>query len=148
MVDPRDVLRPYVHQVIRNYLQLPADADLQVDDDGDIPIRWGSAMYYVSLLERDPVLVRVWSIVLKDVQRSDELLAEINDINSSIVAGRVFLTDDRLVAATELRADTMDPAELEFACWAIGSLADWIDTTLAVRFGGNKHFTDHDERSL
>ena len=147
VIDPRDVLRPFVHRVVRDYLNLPPDGDLQIDADGDIPIRWGSAMYYVSLLERDPVLVRVWSIVLKEVERTDELLAEINDINSSIVACRVFFTENRLVAATELRADTMDPGELEFACWAIGSLADWIDTTLAVRFGGTKHFADTDDLS-
>ena len=145
LVDKRDVLRPYVHQVVREYLGLEPEIALEVDDDGDVPIRWGSALYYVSILDRDPVLVRVWSIVLRSVDHSDELLAELNDINASIVAGRVFFKEDRLIAATELRADTMDRGELEFACWAIGSLADWIDTTLAVRFGGTKHFDDIDD---
>ena len=137
----RDALRAHVEQIVSEYLGVGRDF-LEVDPDGDIPVRVGSALYFVSLLDRDPVLVRVWSIVLDDVKTSDELLAELNDINANIVAARVFLLGDRVIAAAELRADTLDPDELAFACDSIGALSDWIDTTMVVRFGGKTRFND------
>jgi len=140
-VTERDALRAHVEQIVSEYLGVGRDF-LEVDPDGDIPVRVGSALYFVSLLDRDPVLVRVWSIVLDDVKTSDELLAELNDINANIVAARVFLLGDRVIAAAELRADTLDPDELAFACDSIGALSDWIDTTMVVRFGGKTRFND------
>lgn len=137
-------MRAHVEHIVRDYLGLAADATLEVDADGDIPVRVGSALYFVSMLVRDPVLVRVWSIVLDDVEVSDDLLGEINDINANIVAARVFFLGDRVIAAAELRADTLDPSELAFACDSIGALSDWIDTTLQVRFGGRTRFADDD----
>ncbi len=140
-MDARDSLRPHVERIVRAYLGVPDGEPLNVDDDGDIPVRSGSAMYYVSLLDRDPVLVRVWSIVLDEIDPSADLLEELNDMNASIVAARVFSSGRRVVAATELRADTLDAAELAFACDSIGALADWIDNTLQIRFGGETYFT-------
>jgi hypothetical protein len=140
-MDPREALRPHVERIVRAYLGLGDGDDLTIDPDGDIPVRVGSAMYYVSVLDRDPVLVRVWSIVLDDVDPSSELLEELNDMNATIVAVRVFHTGRRVVAATELRADTLDAAELAFACDSIGALADWIDNTMQIRFGGETHFS-------
>jgi len=63
-------------------------------------------------------------------RRRAELLVELNDINAAILAARVYLAADRVIAATELRADTLDLGELAFACDSIGALADWIDNTL------------------
>lgn len=140
-VKPSDALRPHVERTVRAYLGLAPDEPMTVDGDGDIPIRHGSALYFVSLLERDPVLVRVWSIVLDGVTPSPDLLAELNDMNSSIVVARLYLLEDRVLAAAELRADTLDLDELAFACDSIGALADWVDDTLQIRFGGRRHFT-------
>lgn len=137
-------LRAHVEGIVREYLGVGPDGDLEIDPEGDIPVRVGSALYFVSLLERDPALVRVWSIVLDDVKSTDDLLAELNDINANIVAARVFFIGERVIAATELRADTLDPGELAFACDSIGALSDWIDTTMEIRFGGRTRFTDDD----
>jgi Putative bacterial sensory transduction regulator len=138
------VLRPHVEQTLRTYLGLEPSDTLTVDPDGDIPVRRGSALYYVSLLDHDPVLVRVWSIVLEAVEADAvaDLLVELNDVNATILGARVFLASDRVIAATELRADTLDLDELADACDAIGALADWIDNTLQIRFGGRRHFRD------
>lgn len=142
-----EVLRPYVEKTVREYLQIPADQQLVVDDQGDIPIRWGSAVYYVRLLERDPVLVRVFSQLLTKVPKTPELLGELNRINGDIVSARVFWMDDMVVAATELPAETMDAGDLSHACWAVGSLADWADTDLQAKFGGEKALADEGEEA-
>ncbi len=56
MPSKAEILRPYVESVVREYLEIPEGGELKKDDDGDIPIRWGSAVYYVRLVDRDPVL--------------------------------------------------------------------------------------------
>jgi hypothetical protein len=60
-----------------------------------------------------------------------------------------FVKDDdaatgRVVAATEIPAESMDLGDLAHACSAIASLADWVDTTLMIRFGGRTAFSDGD----
>jgi hypothetical protein len=146
-MDRRAEFRPHVEATVRAYLDLEANDALTVDPDGDIPVRQGSALYYVSLLDHDPVVVRVWSIVLDGISpdAEPELLVELNDINAAILAARVYLAADRVIAATELRADTLDLGELAFACDSIGALADWIDNTLQIRFGGRTRFASDDD---
>ncbi len=147
MSDPRDVHRPYVEALARECLTLSEDEPLTIEPNGDIPIRLGSALYRITLLEREPVLVRVWARILQHVEKSAELLDEINDINRSIVSARVFFAADdddpsmgKVIAATEIPVESMDVHELAHACASIGSLTDWVDTVLMVRFGGRTAF--------
>lgn len=148
--EPFDAHRAYVQSLAREILQLDAADDLTIEDNGDIPIRLGSALYRISILDLDPPLVRVWARVLQGVEHSADLLEELNDLNRNIMSARVFFVPDddsptgRVIAATEIPAETMDAGDLAHACAAIASLADWVDTTLMVRFGGRTAFAETD----
>lgn len=144
MPSKAEILRPYVESVVREYLEIPEGGELKKDDDGDIPIRWGSAIYYVRLVDRDPVLVRVFSVVLRGVELSHELLQELNETNQNVVSARVFWADGDIVASLELPAETLDAGDFSYAAWAVGSLADWADTELQPRFGGEKMLEDEE----
>jgi hypothetical protein len=146
--EPLDTYRAYVQSLAREILELADADDLTVEGNGDIPIRLGSALYRITLLEQDPPLVRVWARILQNVEHSADLLEELNDLNRNIVSARVFFVpnDDaatgRVIAATEIPAESMDAGDLAHACSAVSSLADWVDTTLMVRFGGHTTFSD------
>lgn len=148
--DPLDSYRAYVQALAREILTLADDDELTVETNGDIPIRLGSVLYRITLLDQDPPLVRVWARILQDVAHSVDLLEELNDLNRNIVSARVFYVphDDsatgRVIAATEIPAESMDAGDLAHACSAIASLADWVDTTLMVRFGGRTTFANDD----
>jgi len=129
-------------QVVRSYLELGPGEDLIVDDDGDIPIRYESAMYFVRLVDREPPLVQVFAYVLRDVAKSEALLDALNEINQQIVTARVFWYNDNVVAAAETPAESVDVEELTHLCWAIGSLAAWADTDLQRQYGGRMAGTD------
>ena len=43
MIEP--ALTQRLHAMVREYLQVPPNEQLRVDTDGDIPIRWESALY-------------------------------------------------------------------------------------------------------
>ncbi|MBP9115343.1 MAG: YbjN domain-containing protein [Acidimicrobiia bacterium] len=140
MIDP--ALRERVYAMVREYLQVPEGEQLRMDADGDIPIRWGSALYYVRLLDKSPTLVQIFCVVLRNVASSHELLEEINIINEGIVSARMFWAESNVIAASELLADQLDQEELSHACWSVGSLADWADTELHEQFGGEMVFPD------
>jgi hypothetical protein len=76
-----EVLRPYVDQKVAEYLGVEK---VQKDDDGDIPIRQGSVAYFVRLLEgpSGPML-RVFSPLLRNVEKKPELLDRLNELNGS-----------------------------------------------------------------
>ena len=122
MIDP--ALRERVNTMVREYLQVPQGEQLRMDADGDIPIRWGSALYYVRLLDKSPTLVQVFCVVLRNVPSTHELLEEINIINEGIVVARMFWAEGNVIAAAELLAE------------------DWADTELHEQFGGEMVFPD------
>src|SRR5262245_56030335 len=75
-----ELLRPYVEKVVSEYLGIEP-GKLIVNDDGTIPVSVGSANYYIRLMDGDPPVLQVYSIVLEEIQKSPELFEAINDIN-------------------------------------------------------------------
>lgn len=130
-------LRPMVEEALRKALNSP---QLAYDEQGDIPVRFGSAMVFVRLLGGETPKVLVFSPLLWDVRSTDGLLEALNDINQRIEIGRVFWTGTRVVAAIELPAPGLSPDYVALSCFQIGSLADHFDETLAERFGGRTAF--------
>lgn len=131
-----EAVRPQVEAVLCEYLGLDGPAALLWDGDGDIPIRLDNALYFVRLLERDPVLVRVFSFILRDVELSPGLLEVLNAINSDIVAARIFWYEGSVIAATEIPASSVDVTGLAHSCWSVGTLASWSSPELHDAFGG------------
>ena len=131
-----DILRPYVQKTVAEYLNI-APEKLVVDQDGDIPVRAGSAVYYVRLLEADPPIVQVYATVLTDIDKSPGLFEKLNEINRYVYYCRFFwLEDRRVVVAMEIVAETADPKEIGTACGQIAWAADTYDTELHQAFGG------------
>lgn len=140
MIDPN--LTQAVHAMIANYLRLPDGESPPINPDGDISIRWESALYFIRLLDKAPPLLQVSCTVLRTVEKSPSLLEELNIINGGIVSARVYWESGEVIAATELLADKTGIEELAHACWAVGSLAAWADTELHEQFGGEMVFPD------
>lgn len=134
-----EILRPYVEKLLTEWLQVD---NLVIDDDGDVPIRYGSVVYYVSLIDRDPPLVRVWANILRGVKKNMKLLEAINEANTTLLQCRMFWNDDAVIVSTEVVADELDKEELIEACDAIANIADEYDDALQKDFGGEKNFED------
>jgi hypothetical protein len=133
------MVKPYVEKVLKEYLETET---LIYDDDGDVPVRAGSAMYYVRVLDMDPVMVRVFSPIVRNVKKSAKLLDALNEINGEIVGARVFWYDDDVLVSAEMLADTLDPAELNGHCANIAAIADSRDHLLQEKFGGEVFFSE------
>ncbi len=135
-----DTVRPYVEQLLKEFCETQ---DLVVDGDGDVPIRKGSTMYWVSLFEiEDEAQVKVWSFMARDVPETDALYRHLNEVNRGIHYGRVYYEDGDVIVSTELLAEDLDPRELQNACECVGTISDAHDDALVARFGGRVSFPD------
>lgn len=130
-------LRPLVERALEGWLGLDA---LVRDADGDYPVRVGSALMFVQLLDGVPPVVRIFSPILRDVAASPVLLEALNEINARIRFGRVLWTGRQVVVAMEVTAADLTEAQVVFACTQLGNLADHLDDGLRGRFGGATAF--------
>ena len=128
-----DVVRPYVEKLLKEFFGAET---LIVDGDGDWPVRVGSTMYYVRLVDGDPPVISIFSAILRDVTTSPELFDELNRINSSVRFGRLYWADGVVWAKSELVAESMDKVSLSASCYAIGGMADQYDTESGLGSGG------------
>jgi Putative bacterial sensory transduction regulator len=129
----------YVDKILSAYLETDG---LVRDEEGDIPIRRGSALYYVRVGHREPYRVEVVSSVLTEVEESYELLRELNEINSGIYGIQAYYRQGRVIFSADMLAETLQAEELERACALISGCADKYDDELQARFGGKKTFED------
>jgi hypothetical protein len=136
-------LRHHLEELLRDHLGV---TELLTDEEGDYPVRAGSAKYYVRLEDMaDPPTVHVYAEILVGVSASQALYETLNAVNSHITFGRMFHQGEAVFAATELVAETMDPEELAQSCRSIAGLADQYDDLFQAEFGGTRQFEEDDE---
>ncbi|GEM_PF-1582902 len=127
-------LRTRVHRLLAEYLDgQPLPADLVTEP---VAIRAGTAVLYVRLVDCEPSVVRLFSPLLRGLDRSPELLVELNELNARLNFLRLFWREGTVYAASELLAETLEAAELTNACDALADTADHYDVRLHARFGG------------
>jgi len=139
--DTVETLRKLVLEAIREGSGI---ADLELDVDGDVPVRFGSASVYVRVFGK-PLGVGVFSAVLRDVEIDDALVGRINALNSELLYARLFARDGTVLAASEVFAAPFVPEHVTRVCEQVGSLADELGGTLQKEFGGRRAFEEAPE---
>lgn len=137
-----EVLRPFLEQALAKWARVEQVAP---DPDGDYAFRRGSAQFFVRLTNEDPPILRFWSILLKKVKPGSRIFRVLNSVNSALLFARVFCKDDKVVLALEVPTDTVDAAQVSWACDLIATLADDLDTRLKEDLGGKTIFPDEPE---
>jgi hypothetical protein len=134
-----EMTRAFVEKVVREWLEVSV---LTVDSDGDIPVRHGSAAYYIRVVDSDPPVVSIFSTVLDGVPSSAKLLRHLNDLNARIAQAKVFHSNNRVLMALHLLAETITAEELVQACTVVADLSDQFDDELKALFEGETAFPD------
>ena len=119
------------------------------DEDGDIPVRWGSAMVYVSVMGVGTELqvIRVFAPLLEDFTVKPEVYEAVNSINRQIPFAKAIVDPEIgqiLLAADLFVFDQMSSEQLMATIELVGENADHFDTMLQKRFGGTTMFEDDD----
>ncbi len=95
---PVGMVRSYVETLIERM----TDVDKATSDaDGDYPVRYGNAAYYVRVVESGEPSVQIFSIALADVQLTESLAYDLNEINTQLRFCRVFWVRDQVLFESE-----------------------------------------------
>ncbi|HWG99327.1 MAG TPA: hypothetical protein VNV66_08400 [Pilimelia sp.] len=117
---------------------------LQVDSDGDINIRAGSAMVFVRVRDNPP-LVDVFSPVLTEVQPSERLYVKLSELTNRMPIGRLYCASDTVWASIPVFGRSFQPTHLMLAVQVMTGLADELDDRLHGEFGGKRFFGETDK---
>ncbi|MFC3503431.1 hypothetical protein ACFOOK_20990 [Micromonospora krabiensis] len=124
---------------------LKSDSDrLQVDSDGDINIRAGSAMVFVRVRDNPP-LVDVFSPVLTEVEPTERLYVRLSELTNRMPIGRLYCADDTVWASIPVFGRNFQATHLMLAVQVMTGLADELDDRLHGEFGGKRFFGEGDK---
>ncbi|HEY3007979.1 MAG TPA: hypothetical protein VGJ63_07930 [Micromonosporaceae bacterium] len=132
-----------VRTVVATMLKTPPD-ELQVDSDGDIGIRAGSAMVFVRVRDNPP-LVDVFSPVLTEVEPTEQLYVKLSELTNRMPIGRLYCTSDTVWASVPVFGRDFQATHLMLAVQVMTGLADELDDRLHGEFGGKRFFGEGDK---
>lgn len=143
----QETLEQFVDHTLRAFLGVD---QLERDEDGDIPIRSGSSMCYVRVIDADeaPSRVRFICPLIGSAKKSFELFESLNEINRQLILGRVVLDAEQVILEGEILANSLIAEELIWALETMAATADYFDSRLSARYGGNTSFADDDSNSV
>ena len=124
-------------------LQRTEPESLQVDSDGDIGIRSGSAMVFVRVRDTPP-LIDVFSPILTDVEASEKLYAKLSELTTKMPIGRLYQANKTVWASVPVFGRDFQPTHLMLAVQVMTGLADELDDRLHGEFGGKRFFGEGD----
>lgn len=123
-------------------------ANIQRDEDGDIPIPYGSAVLFLRHEDPESPFLQIYAPLLADFTISSDVYEAVNAINLQVpMAKAVVETDSKQIILNSdvLIAGTLSPDDLMFAIELIADAADHFDTLLQKRFGGTTMLDDDDD---
>ncbi|WP_213451118.1 T3SS (YopN, CesT) and YbjN peptide-binding chaperone 1 [Rhizomonospora bruguierae] len=132
-----------VRTVVAAMLKTTPD-QLQLDGDGDINIRAGSAMVFVRVRDSPP-LVDVFSPVLTGIRPTEKLYVKLSDLTNRMPIGRLYCTEDTVWASVPVFGRNFQPTHLMLAVQVMTGLADELDDRLHGEFGGKRFFGEGDK---
>ncbi|MEV6303806.1 hypothetical protein AB0M02_30670 [Actinoplanes sp. NPDC051861] len=117
---------------------------LQVDADGDIGIRAGSAMVFVRVRDNPP-LVDVFSPILTEVEPTEQLYVKLSELTNRMPIGRLYCAQDTVWASIPVFGRNFQAIHLMLAVQVMTGLADELDDRLHGEFGGKRFFGEGDK---
>jgi hypothetical protein len=112
-------------------------AEPEHDEDGDIPVPWGSSLVYVRVDEDAPV-VELFSCVADGVTDLQRAAFEVNVLNRDARFIKFTLVADRVMARIHLPAWPFVPEHLRSMLTGMSAKIDDIDEDLVARVGGSR----------
>jgi len=143
--DPHTSLTERVKAVVA-HMQKTTPESLNVDSDGDIGIRAGSAMVFVRI-HRNPPLVDVYSPILTEVIPNERLYERLSQLTRRMPIGRLYYTEGTVWASVPVFGRDFQPSHLILAIQVMTTLADELDDRLQGDFGGRRFFGENDKPS-
>lgn len=131
-----EILRPYVMEQVASLLGVE---QVKLDEQGDIPIRRGSAVVFGRLMEGPSgPMFRLFSPLLGGLDKSPNLMERLNQLNMESPYVRFFWVDEHVYCAMDMLAEELQPKEIGNAIEAMTWNSDRLDDLLKADFGGER----------
>lgn len=130
-------LRPFVEEALRKAFGL---LEIEYDKDGDIPLRFERSVVFVSFIEEEPPLARIFGFLFGNARASSDLLEAINDLNLRTRTAKVIFTGRDVMAVIDLSAPGLTEERIAAACFEIGATVDHFHREFEKRFGDGSDF--------
>jgi hypothetical protein len=129
-------MRPDVAFVyVRELLTTITGERTEPDDDGDLPVRFNGAQFFVRIVGSKDPWVQVFSVAMTDAVASPELFDELNSINRDMRFARAFFVNGQVLIESEIWADDVNPANFQHACANIAGATDAFTPALTSHGG-------------
>jgi len=132
----RDMVVSYTRDLLE---QLTGERPEQ-DQDGDLPIEYGGASFYVRVIGDTDPIVQVFSVVLAELEGNSKLHAAINEINAELQFARAFHVHDQLLIESDIWGSDLNISNFHFACKNIAIASDAFGKSMLSTFGGTPRF--------
>ncbi len=109
------------------------------DDDGDFPLRSGSAMVFIRVLEEQGI-VSLFSPVLIEVEDTDALRRALIDLQGHVPLVHFVVDGGVVTAAAQVLANPLVPDHLHRVIGLMINICDELDDRLQGDFGGRTFF--------
>ncbi|ACG75173.1 hypothetical protein AnaeK_3967 [Anaeromyxobacter sp. K] len=95
-----------------------ANSALEYDDDGDIPMRFGTSPGWARFIEK-PLLVNLHFLIAEDVEVTEALLRRLNEINTQWFLARLVISGTNVFAMAHFLADPFCVEHFTGCCAAL-----------------------------
>jgi hypothetical protein len=131
-----------VRTVVATLLKTEPDK-LEIDEEGEICVRVGSAMVFVKVHD-NPAIVDVYSPVLTEVTPNAKLHERLAELTRRMPIGRLYCTNKSVWASVPVFGRNFQPTHLMLAVQVMMRLADELDDRLHGEFGGKRFFAENE----
>ncbi|PTR22836.1 hypothetical protein C8K36_11018 [Rhodococcus sp. OK519] len=138
-IRPRDTehLREVIAHTVHDILGHAPERD----QDGDIVLRFGTALALVIANEAAPE-IQLWAPLVRDISGRTRASELIGDLNRRWPYLRFALYEDRLRVMIDMLADPYVPQHLADMVEHLGEFLGGVDEEFATHFGGVLHFSE------
>jgi len=114
----------------------------QADADGDYPIRYRSALYWVRVVRAWKPVVQVFSVAVDGIQFTDALARELNEINTHLYFCRTFWVRGQVLIEAEHLGPSLTEGDFHECAFRVAEATDAFAKGVAERHGGRLAFDE------
>jgi hypothetical protein len=126
-------IRSHVEQLLESEWDV---CRVEVDCDGDVPFRSGTAQCWVSVLDVDPPMVRVFAHAAFGLKPSLKLFRELNEVQHRALSTRVEYSNGIVLVSQTISPIGLTQPVLAQALGAVSTVANDVGLLLAAMFDG------------
>jgi hypothetical protein len=134
-----------VQSYVRDLLEKMTGTRPEPDHDGDFPVTYGHAQFFVRVTHPADPVVQVFSVAVAELERSGELMTAVNDINLNIKFARAMFVGSQLLIEFEIWGADVNPDNFAYACRTVAGATDTYAPRIVEKFGGVARFEESKE---